>query len=72
MTPSSVTKTDRWMAAVCANCPACRQARRKQRGAAYWLVRKVEHGVCPFCRAYEKVHGRKSFAPVSASQPIAE
>jgi hypothetical protein len=27
---------------------------------AFWFVEQVGGSVCPFCRAYEKVYGRKS------------
>jgi transposase-like protein len=57
------------LAKVCANCPVCRHARRRQRGPAFWLVKRVETKVCPFCRAYERVHGRKSHEPVADSDP---
>ena len=62
---SAVTSTDRdrWMARVCAGCLLCRRARRKQRGLAFWLVKKFEGRVCPFCRAYERVNGRKAHQP---------
>jgi hypothetical protein len=55
-----VTKRDRALAAVCAACPVCRTARRRQRGAAFAFVRAIEGRVCPFCRAYERVFGRKA------------
>jgi len=58
-------KTDRLLARVCANCPACRQARRRQKGIAFALVKKVEGKVCPFCRAYKRVTGRDPHAPVA-------
>ena len=45
------------------NCAVCQCARRKQAGLAFWLVKTFE-SLCPFCRAYEKVHGRKSHEPV--------
>lgn len=51
------------LAKVCVNCPVCRRARRQQRGAAFQLVKQVETKVCPFCRAYERVYGRKSHEP---------
>jgi hypothetical protein len=41
----------------------CRRARRQQAGLAFWVVKTFE-GLCPFCRAYEKVYGRKSHEPV--------
>ena len=46
------------------NCIVCQRARQRQAGFAFWLVKTFE-GLCPFCRAYEKVHGRKSHEPVS-------
>jgi len=52
------------MANVCKNfCPVCKTARRNQQGAAYWFVKNVDSKVCPFCKAYEKVHGRKAYEP---------
>jgi len=59
------TATDRWMARVCQMCPLCRRARAKQRGLAYGWVRRVETSICPFCRAYERVHGCKAHEPIS-------
>ena len=66
MSAAVVTPFDRALAKVCLNCPACRRARKKQTGAAYWLVQKVEGSVCPFCRAYERVYGRKSHESVAS------
>jgi len=51
------------MARLCAGCILCRRARRRQRGFAFWLVKKFEGRVCPFCRAYERVYGRKAHEP---------
>jgi hypothetical protein len=62
-TSSPITDKDRAMAQRCVTCPACRHARKKQRGLLYWLVRSVEGKVCPFCKAYEKVYGRKAHEP---------
>lgn len=62
MNSQTPTRLDRALAGVCLNCIVCRHARKKQKGAAFWFVRKVESGVCPFCRAYERVYGRKSHA----------
>ena len=59
-----VTDRDRALARVCAGCPVCRRARTRQQGLAYRFVRGVEGRVCPFCRAYERVHGRKAHEPV--------
>ena len=55
-----VSSFDKALAGFCANCPVCRRARRRQRGAAFWLVKRVEARPCPFCLAYERVHGRKA------------
>lgn len=63
MNPASIRERDRSLASVCENCPVCRQARNRQKGAAYRFVRTVEEGLCPFCKAYERVHGRKAHEP---------
>ena len=55
-----ITSRDRFMAKVCINCTVCKHARKKQQGAAFWFVSKIEGDVCPFCRAYERVYGRKA------------
>ena len=55
--PSSLDKT---LAEFCVNCLVCRRARTQQRGTAFWLVKKIESNLCPFCRAYERVYGRKA------------
>lgn len=60
MKNAEITEKDRQMAAKCGECPVCRHARKKQRGIAFWFVKKVEGRVCPYCKAYEKVYGRKS------------
>ncbi len=57
---STPSKLDRALAKVCHNCPVCRTARRRQAGLAFWVVNHVEHKLCPFCRAYERVYGRKA------------
>ena len=59
-----ITKTDRALAFVCRACPVCRRARHKQKGLAFGFVKKMEGGLCPFCRAYKRVHGRKSYEPI--------
>jgi hypothetical protein len=64
MNPQTPTSFDRVLAEICLNCMVCRHARKKQNGAAYWLVRKMESNVCPFCRAYERVYGRKPHDPL--------
>ena len=60
MPSANPSPLDAALARVCVNCPVCRTARRKQRGWAFRLVRQVETKVCPFCRAYERVYGRKA------------
>jgi uncharacterized protein CbrC (UPF0167 family) len=58
-----ITKADRFMAKVCVNCTVCKRARKKQQGAAFWFVSKIEGDLCPFCRAYERVYSRKAHEP---------
>ncbi len=60
MKSKTATQWDKALAGVCTKCPVCRQARKRQRGAAFWLTSKVETRLCPFCRAYERVFGRKA------------
>jgi uncharacterized protein CbrC (UPF0167 family) len=55
--PSQLDKT---LAEFCVKCLFCRRARKQQRGTAFWLVKKIESKICPFCRAYERVYGRKA------------
>lgn len=55
-----ITERDRQMAARCETCPVCVKARRQQRGFAFWFVKHIEDRFCPFCQAYEKVHGKKA------------
>jgi len=57
-------RIDVMLARVCLHCPVCKQARRQQCGTAFWFVTKIERGACPFCRAYERIHGRKAHEPV--------
>ena len=66
--PSPLAKA---LAKVCAGCPVCRHARRRQRGIVCWLVSRVGARLCPFCRAYERVHGRKAdgSCPAPAGRP---
>lgn len=60
MSSREATILDRRLARLCELCPVCRHARRSQQGLAYTFVRKVEVAVCPFCQAYERVHGKKA------------
>jgi uncharacterized protein CbrC (UPF0167 family) len=59
-----ITDTDRKMAKFCVSCPVCRHARKKQEGAAFWFVKKIEGDLCPFCKAYKRVYGRKAHQPL--------
>ncbi|NLH71669.1 MAG: hypothetical protein GX456_01290 [Verrucomicrobia bacterium] len=61
MEPRKATNIDRAMAEICRVCPVCRQARKNQTGLANKLVKKVEARLCPFCRAYERVYGKKAY-----------
>jgi hypothetical protein len=60
---STITDRDRAMAQVCMDCPVCSYARKNQKGVAFWFVKKIEGSACPFCKAYERVYGRKAHEP---------
>ena len=60
MNTTSATEKDKQMAEHCVTCPVCLHARKKQRGIAYWFVKYIENGVCPYCAAYERVYGKKA------------
>ncbi len=55
-----ITDKDRKLAKLCVRCPVCSHARKKQQGAAFWFVKKIEGDLCPFCKAFERVYGRKA------------
>jgi hypothetical protein len=59
-----ISDRDRKMAKFCVSCLVCSHARKKQQGAAFWFVKKIEGNLCPFCKAYERVYGRKAHQPV--------
>jgi len=59
-----ISENDRKLAQQCVECPLCQRARTKQRGLAFWFVKHIEDGLCPACKAYEKVHGRKAHEPM--------
>jgi len=59
-----ITDEDRKKAKQCLNCPVCNRARRKQKGLAFWFVKKIESKICPSCKAYEKVYQRKAHEPI--------
>lgn len=61
---TEITERDRHLAQKCLECPVCRRAREKQKGFVYWFVKKVEGDVCPQCKAYEKVYGKKAHEPI--------
>lgn len=54
------TALDRAMAKLCEFCPVCMHARHHQKGAILNFVKNVEQDICPFCKAYERVHGKKA------------
>lgn len=60
MHDAPITDKDRQMARKCLECPVCRHARQKQRGVAFWFVKRIEGSLCPYCKAYEKVYGQKA------------
>lgn len=64
MSGATITDKDRAMAQKCVECPVCKHARRKQRGFAFWFVKSIEGSLCPYCKAYEKVYGRKAHEEV--------
>jgi hypothetical protein len=66
MSARKASSFDKDLARVCVNCPVCRRARQQQFGAAFWLVKQVEAKLCPFCRAYERVYGRKAHQPADS------
>ena len=67
MSNTEITEKDKKLAQQCVDCKVCDKARVKQRGFIYWAVRLIEGGVCPACKAYEKVYGRKAHEPMSAA-----
>ncbi len=64
MTSASITENDRQMAKKCLECPFCSKARKNQKGLAFWFVKTIESGLCPYCMAYEKVYGKKAHEPL--------
>ncbi|MGA2863194.1 MAG: hypothetical protein ABSF95_01770 [Verrucomicrobiota bacterium] len=67
MQDEAISERSRARAERSVHCVVCQRARRKQAGLAFWLVKTFER-LCPFCRAYEKVYGRKSHEPVPQAQ----
>ncbi len=60
MAGNAITDKDRELARKCLECKLCDTARKKQKGLIFWFVKKLEGSVCPACKAYEKVYGRKA------------
>jgi len=59
MNPES-SSLDKALAKICEFCPVCLHARYHQKGMVYTFVKNVEQDICPFCKAYERVHGIKA------------
>ena len=64
MRKQGFTDKDRAMAKRCRECPVCGHARKRQRGLAFWFVRGIEGSLCPYCKAYERVYGRRAHEPL--------
>jgi len=64
MNEDNITEKDKEMAKRCVECPLCRRARKKQKGIAFWFVKTIEGSLCPYCKAYERVYGRKAHEPI--------
>ena len=60
MNSATITEKDKEMAKKCVECPVCSKARKNQKGIAFWFVKTIEGGLCPYCKAYEKVNGKKA------------
>ena len=64
MSSETITEKDIKRAQQCLECSVCNRARKKQKGLAFWFVKVIEGSICPYCKAYEKVYGRKAHEPV--------
>jgi len=64
MIDETISDKNREMAQKCVECDVCSKARETQKGLAYWFVKYVDVHICRFCKAYEKVYGRKAYEPV--------
>ncbi|NTV48444.1 MAG: hypothetical protein HGB32_06765 [Geobacteraceae bacterium] len=60
MNNDKIKPMDRSLARICELCPVCRHARLSQEGISFTIVKNVETAICPFCKAYERVHGKKA------------
>ena len=63
MESKEYTNTELKLADLCVKCPVCKKARKHQKGVSFWLVKNIEDGICPACKAYEKVYGKKAHEP---------
>ncbi|HHO76407.1 MAG TPA: hypothetical protein ENN05_08255 [Deltaproteobacteria bacterium] len=63
-----IIDADREMAQKCVSCPVCNQARKKQKGFAFWFVKNIEDSLCPYCKAYERVYSRKAHESVHVDE----
>jgi hypothetical protein len=68
MSDQPITDKDRKLAEGCLKCPVCNHARKKQRGFAFWFVKRIEGSICPQCKAYERVYGKKAHEPLPDSE----
>ena len=64
MPKNIITEKDKARAQKCLECPVCRKARENQKGWVFWFVKMIEGGICPYCKAYEKVYARKAHEPM--------
>jgi hypothetical protein len=60
MSKPDISALDKTLAKVCELCPVCLHARYHQQGVVFNFVKKIETDICPFCKAYERVHGQKA------------
>lgn len=60
MNSTEPSALDRSLAKICELCPVCLHARHHQKGMVFDFVKNIEQDICPFCKAYERVHGRKA------------
>lgn len=63
----TISEQDRAKAQKCVECPVCGRARKNQKGLAFWFVKRIEGGLCPYCQAYERVYGRKAHEPIETT-----
>ncbi|HEY4745570.1 MAG TPA: hypothetical protein VIH45_12975 [Desulfuromonadaceae bacterium] len=60
MNATESSALDKALAKVCECCPVCLHARHHQQGMVFNFVKAIETNICPFCKAYERVHGQKA------------